>query len=168
MRAKKTSSRSGVWIERCSTSMRGIVELVEQLPQRGDTAVARNLQSQLLGVGAAFGSTCAAALQACGSAKCSWTWPPGIRRLSSCGRALSDDATVVEYRDLVGQLVGLLEILGGEEDRDAVGDQLADDLPHGAAAARVQPGGRARRGRSRVGLPTRVIARSRRRLIPPE
>ena len=36
--------------------------------------------------------------------------------------------------------VGLVEVLGRQEDRDAVGDQLADGLPHDPAAARVEPG----------------------------
>ena len=48
----------------------------------------------------------------------------------------------VEHGDPVGELVGLLQVLGGEEDGDAAGDQLADDLPHGPAAARVEAGGR--------------------------
>jgi hypothetical protein len=42
----------------------------------------------------------------------------------------------------VGELVCLLEVLGGEEDRHPVGEKLADDLPQVAAAARVEPGGR--------------------------
>ena len=56
--------------------------------------------------------------------------------------ALGDQAAVVEYRDPVGELVGFLEVLGGEEHGDAAGHQAADDLPHGAAAARVKPGRR--------------------------
>src|SRR5205807_350323 len=57
--------------------------------------------------------------------------------------ALGDQLAVVQYGDAVGELVGLLQVLRGQEDRDAVvGDQAADDLPHGAAAARVQAGGR--------------------------
>ena len=70
------------------------------------------------------------------------TWPPGMRRLSSSGGALGDHPAVVEHRDPVGQLVGLLQVLGGQEDGDAAGHQVPDDLPHVAAAARVQPGGR--------------------------
>jgi hypothetical protein len=49
---------------------------------------------------------------------------------------------VVEHGDAAGELVSLLQVLRGEEDGDAViGDQGADDLPHGAAAARVESGG---------------------------
>ena len=49
---------------------------------------------------------------------------------------------MVEHGDPVGELVGLVQVLRGEEDRHAAGDQLADDLPHRAPAARVEPGGR--------------------------
>ena len=70
------------------------------------------------------------------------TWLPGIWRLSSPGAALGDQAALVEHRDPVGELVGFLEVLGGEEDGHAVGHQLADDVPHRAAAARVQSGRR--------------------------
>ena len=66
----------------------------------------------------------------------------GNAALELGGGAFGDDPALVEHGDPVGEPVGLVEVLGGEEDRDAVGDQLADDLPHGAAAARIQPGGR--------------------------
>jgi hypothetical protein len=48
---------------------------------------------------------------------------------------------VIEQRDLVRELIGLLQILSGEEDRYAVRDQVTDDLPHRPPAARVQSGG---------------------------
>jgi hypothetical protein len=56
--------------------------------------------------------------------------------------AFGDDLAVVQHSDPVGELVGLLEVLRGEEDGDAARDQVPHDLPHAAAAARVQPGGR--------------------------
>ena len=56
--------------------------------------------------------------------------------------ALGDEPAVVEHGDPVGELVGLLEVLRGEEDRHAARDELADDLPHRAPAARVQAGRR--------------------------
>ena len=58
------------------------------------------------------------------------------------GGALGHEPAVVEHRDPVRELVGLLEVLRGEEDRDAAGDEVADALPHRAPAARVEPGGR--------------------------
>ena len=53
-------------------------------------------------------------------------------------RAGGDDRAVVEDRDPVRELVRLVEVLGGQEDRHAAGRQRADDLPHRAPAARVQ------------------------------
>jgi hypothetical protein len=41
------------------------------------------------------------------------------------GGALGDDAAVVEDGDPIGELVGLVEVLGGEEDRDAGRGELA-------------------------------------------
>ena len=55
--------------------------------------------------------------------------------------SFGDDPPLVEHRDPVGQLVRLVEVLGGEQDGDSVRGELADDLPHGEAAARVQAGG---------------------------
>ena len=56
--------------------------------------------------------------------------------------ALRDQPAVVEDRDPVGESIRLLEVLGGQEDRDADGDEIPDDVPHHAAAARIEPGGR--------------------------
>ena len=64
------------------------------------------------------------------------------RGLQLVGRAVGDGAAVVEHDDVVGQPVGLLEVLRGEDDRGAVADELAQHLPQVAAAARVEPGGR--------------------------
>jgi hypothetical protein len=54
---------------------------------------------------------------------------------------LGDDAAPVKHRDAAGELVGLLQVLRGEQNGDALGDEIADELPHGVAAARVQAGG---------------------------
>jgi len=56
--------------------------------------------------------------------------------------SLGDDLAVVENGDPVGQLVRLVELLRGQEDRDTVRHELADGLPHHAAASRVEAGGR--------------------------
>ena len=63
-------------------------------------------------------------------------------RLELVGRALGDDPAVVDDDDLVGQQVGLLEVLGGQQQRRPARDEALDDLPHLGAAARVQTGGR--------------------------
>ena len=62
--------------------------------------------------------------------------------LELLGRALAHDAAVVDDRDAPGQLVGLLEVLGGEEDGGALGVEPAHLLPEGDAADRIEPGGR--------------------------
>ena len=48
----------------------------------------------------------------------------------------------VQDRDAVRELVGLFQVLGGEQDGRAGRGQLADDVPHRAPAARVKAGGR--------------------------
>ena len=48
----------------------------------------------------------------------------------------------VDDRDPVGELVGLVEVLRGQQDRAALLHQLADRGPHLAAGARVEAGGR--------------------------
>ena len=62
--------------------------------------------------------------------------------LELVGAALGDDPAVVDHRDAVGEPVGLVEVLGGEQHRGAVGDPPFDRLPEADAAARVEPGGR--------------------------
>ena len=58
------------------------------------------------------------------------------------GCSLGDDPAAVEHPHPVGQLVGLVEVLRGQQHRHTVGDQLPHDLPHLSTAARVQPRGR--------------------------
>ena len=68
--------------------------------------------------------------------------PAGDQPLEFLGGALGSQLAVVEHGDAVGDLVGLVQVLGGEEDGGAFGDELADDLPHVVATARVEAGGR--------------------------
>ena len=56
--------------------------------------------------------------------------------------AAGDDLAVVDDRDRVGQLVGLLEVLRREQERRALRDEAPDDVPHADAAARVEAGRR--------------------------
>jgi hypothetical protein len=53
-----------------------------------------------------------------------------------------DHPATVDDGDLVGQGVGLLEVLGGQQHRGTVGDQAPDHIPHVFALGRVQPGRR--------------------------
>ena len=143
VRAKKTSSRSGVWTDSRSASTPASSSRSSRARSEPTLPSLGHLQGERVVVAGGGGEERAAAVRrASGSANCSRMWPPGMRRLSSSARALGDDPAVVQHRDPVGQLVGLVQVLRGQEDRHAAGHELADDLPHGAAAARVQPGGR--------------------------
>jgi hypothetical protein len=63
-------------------------------------------------------------------------------RLEGAGGALGDDAAVVDDRDVVGEFVGFVEVLGGQQHRGAVGDQVTYDVPDLLTADRIEPGGR--------------------------
>ena len=58
------------------------------------------------------------------------------------GRALAHDPPVVDDRQPVAELVGLLEVLRGEEDRRAARVDAAQLVPDRQPARRVQAGGR--------------------------
>lgn len=60
--------------------------------------------------------------------------------LELVGGAAGDDAAVVDDRDVVGEVVGLLQVLGGQQQGGAAGDELLDDLPELLAVARVEAG----------------------------
>ena len=55
--------------------------------------------------------------------------------------AARDDAAAVDHDEVVGELVGLLQVLRGEQHGDAVGGEAADLVPHLVAVARVEAGG---------------------------
>ena len=57
-------------------------------------------------------------------------------------RALGHDLAVGDHRHPVGQGLGLVHVVRGEQDSGARGAQAAHDLPGLAAGARVEPGGR--------------------------
>ena len=57
-------------------------------------------------------------------------------------RALGDDLAVVDHRDAVGELVGLVEVLRAQQHGGAEAGERADDVPHLVARARVQAGRR--------------------------
>ena len=57
------------------------------------------------------------------------------------GRALGDHAAVVDDHDVVGEHVGLLEVLRGEQHGGAAAHELLDHAPELVAALRVEAGG---------------------------
>ena len=67
---------------------------------------------------------------------------PPTRSLSSSGGALGEHAAVVDHRDRVGEPVGLVEVLRGQQHGRALGDEPLDRLPQREPAARVEAGRR--------------------------
>ena len=76
------------------------------------------------------------------SARRSWRLDVADGGLELVGGALGDDAAAVDDRDAVGELVGLVEVLRGEQHGRARRDEPADGVPHLRAGARVEAGGR--------------------------
>ena len=67
---------------------------------------------------------------------------PPIWDFSSLAVPARDDAAVVDHDDLVGEPVGLLEVLRREQQRRAAGHERGDHLPHVQAGLGVEPGRR--------------------------
>jgi hypothetical protein len=57
-------------------------------------------------------------------------------------RAVGDGATMVDDHDVIGQAVGLLEVLRRHEQRRPAAGQLGDEIPHRQPALRIQARGR--------------------------
>ena len=76
---------------------------------------------------------------------------PPRRRFSSAAVPSARTRAVVDHHDPVRQEVGLLEVLGGEQDGGAVGHQPADGVPEVAAARPGRGRSSARRGTARAG-----------------
>ena len=93
------------------------------------------------------------------------TWPP-IRSLSSLPVPSRDHPAVVDHRDPVGELVGLLEVLGGQQQRRPLAHQLAHDAQISLRLRGSSPVVGSSRNRIR-GRVSRLDARSSRRRIPP-
>ncbi len=94
----------------------------------------------------------------------------GVRadeRLELGGRPRVRDPAPVHQGDVVGELVGLLQVLGGEQHGRALGGQVAHGVPDPVAAGRVEAGRRLVQ-EQHLGAADRLAARSRRRRMPPE
>lgn len=121
---------------------RGFGEPIQQVAQRFRAAVAGDAQGQRAVVAGGAGQAARRRIQFLGLCEAKLDVAAGHQALEVVGCAFGDDAPLVEYRDPVGQMIGFLEVLGGEEDRHTLGCQLPHDVPHGAPAARIQSGGR--------------------------
>jgi len=53
-----------------------------------------------------------------------------------------DDPAVIDDADVAAQLLGLLQIMGGEDDGDALLVEFGEKAPHRAAQLDIDPGGR--------------------------
>ncbi len=65
--------------------------------------------------------------------------PDSCLQLLRC--SVGDHEAVVQHDDVVGQAVGLFEVLSGEHDRGAFAGKVAQDLPQLAATERIETGG---------------------------
>ena len=155
VRVKKTSSRLGRCRESSVTRDAGRGEPGDGRrsgPRRRSTGTASTpLRSVGLGAPPAdlgAGSPRRRRSRAGSAGRTSRVWPP-TTRLSPSGVSCAMTRPWSMTRDLVGERVGLLQVLGGEQHRRAVADQACGRRP---TCPRAWPGrGRwsARRGRSR-------------------
>src|SRR5262249_56991661 len=120
----------------------GGVEPVEQGPQRPEAAVAGHLQGEGLVVPRRRAERLGRRFQVMRAGELQLDVPAGDAALELLGAALGDDPALVEDRDPIGEMIRLVQVLRGEEDRDATGGETADDLPYVAPGARVEAGGR--------------------------
>jgi len=145
----------------------GVIESIEQPTQGRQARVARHLEDELVfvvnrAIDQRLGST---QRRRVGELKAEVaTWDSA---LELGGTTLGDNPSAVQYRDLVCEVVGLVEVLRGEEDRH----------PFATSSRMISHIVRRLRGSSPVvgssrkitlGRPTNVMARSRRRRMPPE
>lgn len=64
-----------------------------------------------------------------------------VPRLEFGGGAFVQNSPASQHDDPVGQVVGFVEVLGGQQDRGAVDLQVVDHVPHVVAAGGVESGG---------------------------
>ena len=101
------------------------------------------------------------------SASCTCKARPPDRRLQLAAGAFGDDASVVDDGQPLGEAVGLVQVLRGQQHRRALGGDGAHEVPHLVAAARIEAGGRLVEEQD-LAVTTRLAAMSMRRRMPPE
>ena len=121
---------------------RFVVEPVEHGPQGPDAAVGRDLERELVVVARHLAKAAGGRVELARVGELQADVAAGDAAFQLAGGSLGHQLPAVENREPVGELVRLFQVLRGEQDRDAAGHEVADDLPHRVAAARVQAGGR--------------------------
>src|SRR6266849_6066028 len=117
---------------------RFVVEPVEYGPQGADAAVGRNLEREFVIVARALAQGVGSRCESLGVGEPQADMPARDAPFELVRGSLGYQLAPIEYGDAVGELVCLLQVLGGQQDGDTTGDQVANELPHHVAAARVQ------------------------------
>ena len=88
--------------------------------------------------------------------------------LELVARARGDHPAVVDHRDPLGELIGLLQVLGGQQQRGAPALEVSDRMPRSGCGCAGRARWSARRGRGSGAASAGSRHRSSRRRIPPE
>src|SRR5258708_35966972 len=107
-----------------------------------DAAVAGYRQAECVVVTRCGRNEAGSGLQFAQSGELELDVPARDTALQFLGAALGYQASVIEDPDLAGELIGLVQVLRGEEYRHSGSGEVTDDLPHRVPAARVEPGRR--------------------------
>ncbi len=147
VRVKNTSSRLGRCSESSSTAIpaarsRATTSGSTSSPSTGTVSRAAPVGSSGAGAGDAGAARRAASSSRAGSAGRTVEPLPADHPLEPVRGVVRDHPAVVDHGDLVGERVGLLQVLRGQQHRRAVADQAADHVPHVLALGRVEAGGR--------------------------
>src|SRR5579871_6794659 len=119
----------------------GVVEVVQQAPERRHGAVVGYVELKALPVACRSRESVHRRAQRVGRGELKADVAPWYPSLQIVGRAVGDDLAAIEDGNVVGELVGFIEVLRGEEDGDPARDQLANAVPHRATAGWVEAGG---------------------------
>ncbi len=118
---------------------RGAVEPVEELAKGAGPSVVRDLEGHRLLVGRRGPEDPRGPLELPGAGEREPDVSARHEPLELRRRPLGHHLATVEDGDRVGEAIGLVEVLGGQEDGHTRRDELPDDLPHDAPASRVEP-----------------------------
>ena len=145
VRAKNTSSSEGWWTSTSSTvtpASSSARTTVVASPAALRTGARSRRPSWLTWTRPATSGSSALAAAASGFAERDLQARAAGLGLQLGRGAAGDHAAVVDDDDPVGELVGLVEVLRRQQQRDAVGDEPSDHLPHAHSAGRIEAGRR--------------------------